>query len=112
VKVMLQKTRRAESLAALKPIGQKVYALRWNGRQKAAFWAEWNARKRAILQRTERRVTRVRKALEKIRSTTKGFGAMSQRIYTLSKSHPDFYPEEGWALIWAAVKARKAAQAA
>jgi hypothetical protein len=57
---------RATRLAELKQLGQKVYALSWTRSQRSAFWALGRARRHAGLADTERHLTQVRKAMQKI----------------------------------------------
>jgi hypothetical protein len=104
VQVLFHRTETATSLKTLKTLGQKVYALTsWTIAQRSAFWALWKARREALVQQASSRLSRVRKAVAKILATR---GAdvpqLGKRLFAFSKSTPGFYPEEGWAAIWAA----------
>jgi hypothetical protein len=83
VQVLIHQAERATRLAALKKLGQKVDALNWTRSQRSAFWALWRARRHAVLADTERRLVRVRKAVQKIQRAAApacASGDMSARV--------------------------------
>jgi hypothetical protein len=109
VQVLFRRVERAQSLADLKALGQKVYELEWTSPQRAAFWAFWRVRKAAVLAQVVARQAKVRKAVEKLRSLQgPALAKAGQKLFALSKSAPSFYNDEAWTAIWAAHKEAKA----
>jgi hypothetical protein len=109
VRVLFRQVERAQSLAHLKTLGQKVYALSWTPAQRSVFWSLWRVRKAAILAQVVARQARVRKAIEKLRRLQGPMLAQAgQKLFVLSKSTPSFYSDEAWTAIWATYNAVKA----
>jgi hypothetical protein len=113
VQVMFKRTERATTLDELKKLGQKVYQLSWTPAQRSAFWALWRVRRDALLQQTQTRIARVRKAVAKIQGASRAvLPQLGARLFAVSKEQPAFYSDEGWAVIWQAYKdAKQRAQA-
>jgi hypothetical protein len=88
----IYQTERATRLAELKQLGQKVYALSWTSPQRSAFWALWRARGQAVLEDTERRIARVRKAVAKIRQAGPQLPSLGKRLFAFAKAKPMFSP--------------------
>jgi hypothetical protein len=56
VPVLVHQVERASSLAELKRLGQKAYALCWTSQQRSALWALWRARGQAMPEDTDPRI--------------------------------------------------------
>jgi hypothetical protein len=109
VQALFTETTDASSLKELKALGQKVYSLTsWSPSQRSAFWSAWHARRNALLAQTEARMPRVRKGAAKILSVdAKELPRLGKRLYDLLKSNRNFYPDEGWAVLWNRYHERK-----
>jgi hypothetical protein len=109
VQMLFTETADASSLKELKALGQKVYGLTsWSPSQRSAFWSAWHARRNALLAQIEARMPRVRKGAAKILSVdAEELPRLGKRLFDLSKSNHNFYPDEGWAILWNRYNQRK-----
>jgi hypothetical protein len=107
-RILLERARRAETLEALKAIGQPAYAeTRWTATQKQVFWSAWQVRREALLADAQRHPT-VQRALRRIQ-TTAVLAEVGRRLHQLQQQHPSYFSAAGWAIVWAAYHARKEA---
>lgn len=110
-KVLLHKVEMAEKLDELGQLGKKAYARDWSSDQKRVFWAFWKARRQALLTQTMQRFKRVRKAVWRLQTAKRAeLGQVGRKLFQLQKEQPTFYPPEGWLLVWASYRQRKAEQ--
>ena len=109
VRDLYKQAQRSTSLKALKALGQKVYGLTsWSQSQRTAFWSAWHARRNSILSQTESRIAKVRKGVQRMMSIEPAeLPHIGKKLFNLTKTNPDFYSPEGWAVIWNQYKSSK-----
>ncbi len=110
VQKLFGRINRSKNLKELKVLGQEAFAMKdLTPVQRKGFWAAWKVKRLALLSFNMNKIARVRKGVQRILSAdVKEFPHVSMRLHALSKAQKDFYSPEGWAVMWAAQKMRKA----